>query len=287
MEATIPLRGMYDLHVHVGPSIAPRKLTALEALKLANREGMAGVILLDHTYNTTSVAQVLNEMGYETKVFGSILLNESVGGLDPSIVEAAVRLGTKQIQMPTYSTQNHKEKYGHDKKVFPYQKKSAGIKVIDDKGKLIPVVEEILQLLKGTESFIGTGHLSVAEIEAVVGRAKELKIRALVNSVSTGMIDMPISVQKKLAGEGVFMEHDHVVLTETALRKTPIESIVEQIRTVGAERCVIATDSGQSHNPNLVDALKDFIYQLLKNGLTENEVDLMTRKNPRIVLGAS
>jgi hypothetical protein len=287
MDTMISLKGMYDLHVHAFPSIARRKFTALEALKLASDEGMGGFLLLDHTYNTVAVAQVLNEMGYETKVFGSILLNESVGGLIPSVVETAIGLGTKQIQMPTYSAQSHKEKYGDDQKSFPYQKKSKGIHILDGRGRLIPEVEEILQIIKGSESFLGTGHLSIAEIEALVGRARELKIRVLVNSASTDIIDMPVSIQSELADDNVFMEHDYAVLTDIVHEKTPIESVVEQIRAVGPERCVIATDAGQPQNPDLIDELKDFVLQLLKNGIGENEIDLMTRKNPRILLGIS
>ena len=287
METMISLKGMYDLHVHASPSIARRKCTALEALKLASNEGMGGFLLLDHTYNTVVVAQVLNEMGYETKVFGSILLNESVGGFNPSVVEIAIGLGTKEIQMPTYSAQSHKEKYGDDQKNFPYQKKSKGIYILDNRGRLISEVEEILQIIKGSESFLGTGHLSIAEIAALVGRAKELKIRVLVNSVSTDIIDMPISIQKELADDNVFMEHDYAVLTDIVHKKTPIESVVEQIRAVGAGRCVIATDAGQVQIPNLIDGLKDFVRRLLENGISEKELDLMTRKNPRILLGIS
>jgi hypothetical protein len=287
MEAILSLRGMYDLHVHAAPSIARRKFSALEALKLADAEELGGFLLLDHTYNTVVVAQVLNELGYGPRAFGSILLNESVGGLDPSVVEAAIALGTSQIQMPTYSSRSHKEKYGDDQKAFPYQKKSKGISVLDDRGRLIQEVEEILQLLKGSSSFLGTGHLSITEIKALVSRAKELKVRVLVNSVSTDMINMPINIQKELADKGAFMEHDYAVLTKIVHRKTLIESIVEQIHSVGAERCVIATDTGQPTNPSHVDGLKDFIMQLTAKGITEHEVDLMTRNNPQIVLGIS
>jgi len=285
MDPGSSLKGMYDLHVHASPSMARRKLTALEALKVASNEGMGGFLLLDHTYNTAAVAQVLNELGYETRVFGSILLNESVGGLNPSVVEAAIGLGTMQIQMPTYSSRNHKERYGDDRKIFPYQKTSKGVYILDDRGRLISEVEEILQLLKGAESFVGTGHLSVPEIKALVGRAKDLGVRVLVNSVSTDMIDMPIAVQKELAGDGVLMEHDYGVLTELVHRKTPIESIVEQIRAVGAERCVIATDAGHPDIPHLVDGLKDFVRQLTEKGISGDELDLMTRRNPEILLG--
>lgn len=285
MDAPISLKGAYDLHVHAAPSILQRRLTAFEVLKVASAEGMAGVLLLDHTYNTAPIAEVLNEMGYGTKIFGSILLNESVGGLNPSVVEAAIRLGTKQIQMPTYSAQSHKEKYGDDQKIFPYQTKLKGIRIINDNGKLLPEVEEILEVMKNSNSFIGTGHLSVEEIVSLVNRAKELKIRAVVTGVSTDMVDMPIEIQKQLASENVFMEHDYAVLTDMVHRKTPVESLVRQIRSVGAERCVFGTDSGQMGISDLVTGLKDFAGQLAAHGITENELDLMLRRNPQIALG--
>jgi hypothetical protein len=80
MAANISLKGMFDMHVHASPSVAPRKCNAVEAVRLGSAEGMGGILLLDHTYNTTVVAQVVNEMGHGTRAFGSILLNESVGG---------------------------------------------------------------------------------------------------------------------------------------------------------------------------------------------------------------
>ncbi len=287
MASTPSLKGMYDLHVHASPSIAKRKFTALEALKLADTEGMGGFLLLDHTYNTAMVAQVLNELGDKAKAFGAILLNESVGGLDPNVVEIAVQLGTHQIQMPTYSSQSHKEKYGDDQKIFPYQKKSKGVKIIDGQGKLISEVEEILEIMKNSNSFLGTGHLSAEEIVKLVKRAKELKIKVVVNSVSTDMVELPTEIQRQLAGENVFMEHDYAVLTDIVHKKTPIESIVEQIRAVGAEHCVLATDAGQPTNPDLVSGLRDFIKRLLATGISENELDFMVRKNPKVVLGIS
>lgn len=186
MAANISLEGMFDIHVHASPSVAPRKITALEALKLASTEGMEGILLLDHTYNTTVVAQVLNKMGYGAKAFGSILLNELVGGLNPSVVETAIQLGTKQIQMPTYSSRSHKERYGDDQKIFHYQKKSKGIRVIDERGRLVPEMEEIFEIIKNSNAFLGTGHLSAEETMTIVRRARELKVKVMISSVSNG-----------------------------------------------------------------------------------------------------
>ncbi len=53
----IDLEGMYDLHIHPAPSLQKRKFSALEAVKLASLKKMAGVLFLDHTYNTTTMVK--------------------------------------------------------------------------------------------------------------------------------------------------------------------------------------------------------------------------------------
>ncbi len=283
----ISLEDMYDLHIHPAPSIQKRKFTALEALKCADEEKMAGVMFLDHTYNTTMVAETINEMGYNAKAYGCIMLNEAVGGLDPSVVEIALALRTAQIQMPTYSSKAHQDAYGDDQKIFPYKKRRKPIHILDDKGNLIPAVQEILALVKGTDAFIGSGHLSPMELDVLVKRVKELGIKFVANSVSTDMPGYPIEGQKRWAGDKVFMEHDYMTITDVPHQTTSITVVVDQIRAVGAERCVIGTDAGNMKLPDNVGAMKDFISRLLEAGITEKEIVLMTRINPRIVLGVS
>jgi hypothetical protein len=38
--------------------------------------------------------------------------------------------------MPTYSALNHKKRFGDNQKIFPYQKKSEGIRIIDERGNI-------------------------------------------------------------------------------------------------------------------------------------------------------
>jgi len=284
----INLEGMYDLHIHPAPSLQKRRFSALEAVKLASAEKMAGVLFLDHTYNTTTMARTINEMNFHTKAYGTIMLNEGVGGLNPSVVEIALSLGTKQIQMPTYSSKAHFDAYGDDQKIFPYKKRVKPICILDDHGRLIPEVEEILGLMKGKDAFLGTGHISPLEIDALVKRAKQLRITVVVNSVSTDMPGIPLDDQRKWADEKTFMEHDYMAITEVPHHTTPISTVVGQIRGVGAERCVLGTDSGMARLPDdNVAAIKNFVSRLLEAGLTEKEIELMTKRNPKIVLGIS
>jgi len=157
----------------------------LEPVRLGTEHLMGGLLFLDHTYNIQSMAAPINEMGFRTKAFGAIMLNEAVGGLNPSVVEIAPALGTKQIQKPTYSSRNHQNMYGDDQKVFPYKKRVKPYSILGEEGHLLSQGEETLELIKGTNSVLGCGHLSVAEGDVLVKRARELGCKVLANAVST------------------------------------------------------------------------------------------------------
>ena len=43
------------------------------------------------------------------RIFGSIALNNSVGGVNPYVVEAAINFGVKIVWLPTVSARQHME----------------------------------------------------------------------------------------------------------------------------------------------------------------------------------
>lgn len=285
------LRGAYDLHVHASPSLAQRRLTAIEAIKLASEAGMAGVMFLDHTTMTTPIARVVNELGFSARAFGGVLLNRAAGGLCPQAVEAIIQFGTKQIQMPTYDAQAHIDRYGADTRIFPYQHTSehGGIRVLDESGALRVEVEECLDVVAAHADaiFLGTGHLSVPESVALVRRAQERGIRRiLLTSVSTDVVDMPIAVQQELTRvDGVLAEHNLMAITSIPHCPTTIARIASDIRAVGAERCILATDAGQLQIDDLVSGMRRFVELLLAEGVEERAIELMIKRNPAALLG--
>jgi len=281
----ISLEGMYDLHVHPAPSVQQRTFTALEATRFAAAENMAGLLFKDHTYNTIAMARTINEIGFQTKAFGAIMLNEAAGGLNPSVVEIALALGTKMIELPTYSSKGHYDVYGDDQRIFPYKKRIKPICALDSHGHLVPEVEEIIRLVKDADAFLASGHISTTEADVLVRRVKQVGCKLLLVGVSTDMPDHPLDAQKEWASDEVFMEHVYAAITDLPHVKTPVNKIAEQIRTVGAERCVISSDTGSTKLPREVESMKDFIGKLLETGITEKEIDLMARRNPKILLG--
>jgi imidazolonepropionase-like amidohydrolase len=61
--------------------------------------------------------------------------------------------------------------------------------------------------------------------------------------------------------------------------------LVRAIRNVGAEHCIIGTDLGQAFNPTPAEGMRMFIALLLKNGISEREIELMAKVNPAKLLG--
>jgi hypothetical protein len=61
--------------------------------------------------------------------------------------------------------------------------------------------------------------------------------------------------------------------------------MVDIIKSVGAKQCIMGTDLGQSFNPLPVEGMRMFIVTLLKNGITEDEINLMLKLNPGKLLG--
>ena len=96
------LKGAFDFRIHTGPEPdGERRTDYLEAGRNAYEAEMAGFVLMKHRQPTALAAYALNRMYPGFHAVGSIVLNTSVGGLNPDAVEASAKLGSKVVWMPT------------------------------------------------------------------------------------------------------------------------------------------------------------------------------------------
>src|SRR5262245_25681396 len=102
------LAGVIDIHAHAAPETSmlnfKRAFDAIEAAQIARIYGMRGIVLKEHTTETASWAYLVSQMVPGVEVFGGIVLNRYVGGMNPSAVEAmALTRGGlgKVVYMPT------------------------------------------------------------------------------------------------------------------------------------------------------------------------------------------
>jgi hypothetical protein len=270
------LEGTYDLHIHTSPDVKERCVSDVEAAQQARDVGMAGILIKNHhTLTADRAAIATNVTDFPT--YGSLALNLSVGGLNSAAVETAIKMGAKEIWMPTVDSKSYLD--------FHKPGSNEGISLLDERGYLTRAVDPILELIAQNRIILGTGHISSEESVPLVKRAKELGVRKiLVTHPMEPAINMSQSQLRELAGEGVFIEHDYVFLTHVVENPLPIEAVAAAIRGVGPRFTMLATDCGQKENPPPSICLRDFMYQLLGAGIGREGIRTMTRDNPAKLL---
>ena len=155
----IDLSGMYDLHIHTAPDVSDRCLDDLEAAEQAEDAGMAGILLKSHHTLTADRAVIAAKGVSKLKVYGSLTLNDAVGGLNIAAVETALKMGAREIFMPTISAANHRGRRG----------RKTGIDLLDC--AFVDPLREILSLVKDYNAILGTGHISKEETRFLVQMA--------------------------------------------------------------------------------------------------------------------
>src|SRR3989442_234358 len=85
------LKGIVDIHVHCDPDSMPRSVDALEAARLAAKEGMRALLLKNHFAPTVQLAYVVSRAVPGVEAYGGIVLNRPVGGVNAAAVEQAAK----------------------------------------------------------------------------------------------------------------------------------------------------------------------------------------------------
>ncbi len=269
------LEGAIDLHVHSAPDIDRRRLDDLELAREAVRAGLGAILIKSHQNSTVERAWLVSRCVSGIGVHGGLALNETVGGLNPAAVRLALRLGAREIWMPTRSALNHRRWAGLE----------GGITILDRDERLLPVVEEILSILSESDCILGTGHLGPEEAGALIeaARARGVK-KILITHPEWGPTYYSYEAQKKLAEyEEVFFERCFGS-TLHAREKVPFEIIERAVIETGVERTILSTDLGQPENPAPVEGLRLYAERLRSAGFSVDQIRTMMQANPERLL---
>ena len=266
------IKGAYDLHVHSYPDMVPRKLNDIELALEAKKVGMHGILIKNHHIDTTSRTYLVKQIVKGISIFGGITLNNSVGGLNPDAVDVSLKLGAKEIWMPTVDSLNHRSKI----------KKEGGIYILDEKDDLRKEIYEILESISKYQVILGTGHLSLKEIFTLIKKAKEMKIEKIVVTHPEFWITyIPIKTQLELSKYGVFFERCYYSSTLNGDKRVDFKWVIECIKKVGLDSTIISTDLGQKYNPSPVEGMKVIISELLEANFRESEIRKVISDNPK------
>lgn len=285
------MRGTCDLHIHSGPDIFVRVADDLGMAQMARDAGQKAIMLKGHAEVTVNRAAAVQKLVPEVHIFGSIVLNWFVGGLNPVVTELALRDGAKEVWMPTIHAHRHGEVYNvlGDYGTFStsgIKTKVKGIRILDEAGDLLPEVHDILALIAEYDAILGTGHIDRAETYALVRAATEqYKInKILITHPHDHFVRFDDEQLGELVGMGAMLE-----LCSGGVQPVPgyatIAMVATTIKAIGAENIIISSDAGAPRKPIPVECTRVYGNCLLSKGITMEQLDLMTRKNPARLVG--
>lgn len=285
-EITDLMRGSVDMHMHFGPDpLFPRRIDAAQAARDAQEAGMLAFVLKSHSYPTAPVAYEAQKVAPDVHVIGSITMDLEMGGANPYAIQASADIGAKVCWLPTFTSKNSLGKAASD---FGLHFESDGVYLLDESGKLTKDMHECLRIIKDNDMVLASGHVSPAEMFAVMDECKAIGHEKIVitHALEFNVYEEPLSLEQiyELARRGAYIEH--VVLT--CLPAQPVtmspRDIIDVVRRVGANRCVLGTDCGVSWNPPPAEAMRMFVSILLRHGLAADDIRQMAQINPAHLL---
>ncbi|MGH7187195.1 MAG: DUF6282 family protein, partial [Pseudomonadota bacterium] len=272
-----PAVGVIDMHAHSHPDVFGRNMDDIDLATLAKARGMRGIVLKNHISETASRAALTMKVVPGIEVFGGIVLNNAVGGINPAAVEWMHRIyGSrgKVVWLPTFESDKHVKTFG--------KPDAKGI-VVAPGGKVIAEMEAILKIIARENLLLATGHVHPEEVLAVVKRGRELGVKNMI--VTHGLTNVPglTMAQAKQAVEmGAVIEV--CFLQFQAGPNAPLaflrhwtqinaKHVAQAAKEFGARGLVISSDLGQSANMTHPDGLEVAIAAMKAEGLTDDDID--------------
>jgi hypothetical protein len=288
------LAGVIDLHAHVAPETTflnfRRDVDAIQAAHIARIYGMRGLVFKEHTTETASWAYLVSQIVPGIELYGGIVLNRAVGGMNPVAVEAmALTRGGRGrvVYMPTVDAE-----YRNANK--------ANTVPVTRNGALLPETLEVLKVTAKHNLGLSTGHLSPDECVLLIRAAKAAGVNRIYvqHPNHSGMV-MSMTQMKEMVRLGALIE---IVLSGEGLtggplgggppvvnRENPVLDFGAQkladIREIGPANIVLTSDLGQPGRVTHADSFQMALTVLAKAGFTQAEIDLMTKRNPARFLG--
>lgn len=270
------MKGSFDLHVHAGPDGGQeRRMDALEAARTAYESQMAGFILKSHYHPTAPLAYTLGQIYPGLKIYGAIVLNWPVGGINPDAVDVSVDLGAKVVWMPTFSSSRWRGNISQD----------PSLQITDDKGKLKKEVHDVLEIIKDKDVALASGHVSPSETLTLFRAARTQGIQRIIATHPYGLAT--VEEQKEMASLGAYLEYTFLSCmtsftqpVNSPYRRLTPDVLIQMLLTIGVERCVVTTDFGQWMNPPPSEGMRMAIATLLAGNMTVDDIAILVKRNP-------
>lgn len=272
------IRGVVDLHAHSGPDAVARSIDGIRLAKIAAEAGLKAIVLKNHYEPTAGLAELAAKEAPGLTVLAGIALNRSVGGVNPAAVEYCIKVSKERcrvVWMPTFDAENQVRLAGERREFVS----------VSRAGKLLPEVLTVLDLIAKHGMVLATGHSAPEESLAMIAEGKRRGItRILVTHPTNPMVRMTVEQARRAASEGAYLEFTGNGVYGVQ-KHCEFADYVRDMRAIGLERVILTSDFGQVGNPLHPDGWRILFRGFAKEGLTGDELKLISKKNPSDLLG--
>lgn len=282
------MKGAIDIHVHGYPeALVDTGWDFAEISRACYDAGMRAICCKSHHLDTAPMAyfvqQIMDRYGRDKgrtdrfRVFGGVVLNYAVGGLNPAAVKTSLKLGGRCVWLPSHDAAHHRQVLGE----------TGGIEVLTKDGGLRPEVYQIFELVAEYGAILDTCHLGTRERFIIIEEARKAGVeRVLIThpqfSVNRATPQQQAEMARLGAYVGLYMYGTVPHFNNPGCDR---EEMVDIIRKVGPEKLVLATDHGSMLLPPPVEAMKLYIRLLLALGIDRGDIETMVKRNPAWLLG--
>jgi hypothetical protein len=282
------MKGAIDIHVHGYPeALVDTGWDFGEIARACYDAGMRAICCKSHHLDTAPMAyfvqQIMDRYGRDRgrterfRVFGGVVLNYAVGGLNPVAVKTSLKLGGKCVWLPSHDAAHHRQVLGEP----------GGIEILTEDGGLQPEIYQIFDLVAEHGAILDTCHLGTRERFVVIEEARKAGVeRVLIThpqfSVNRATPEQQADMGRLGAYVGLYMYGTVPHFNNPGCDR---EEMLDVIRKVGPERLVLATDHGSMLLPPPVEAMKLYVRLLLALGVDRGDIETMVKRNPAWLLG--
>jgi Family of unknown function (DUF6282) len=156
--------------------------------------------------------------------------------------------------------------------------------LLDDKGKLLPEIEEIFRMAHDKNAAIFFGHPTKPEFNAMAEYAHKIGFKkGVVDHPFSPFVRLSIEEMKQAADAGLWLNFTFDELSP--LLGIDPANMYKAIRTAGPEHCTLSSDAGEPLFPNSVESLRLLRGYMAAFGCTADEIYTMSTINPSFIVG--
>jgi Family of unknown function (DUF6282) len=276
--ATRFLSGAIDMHLHMDSPLPSGDHTeaTIATIRLAKSRGLRGVVIKNHSEPTATLAFLLRQEIPNFEIFGGIVMNRTVGGMNAAAVEhlaTQIYGGTgKVVWMPANDSEIESKP--------PYPEKP--FVAVSRSGQLLPEVKEVIAVVAKDHLILASGHISPEDALLVFQEGRRQGVQHMIATHAMDLAGkMTMDQMLEAMKLGAVIEFDfRNILTEGARR-------ADAIRKLGPEHCLISEFWTKNQAPREYAGLEGvgaFVEAMHARGFSDQELDIMSKGNPARLL---